>query len=411
MEPMLLQIGSVPSHINDAVDRLNKKCEAVMRSDAELSRFVHPITARQIALLVESMNCYYSNLIEGHGTQPADIERALKHDFSDNKKQRNLQQLSLAHIRVDRLMKICLQNEAMADVCSNEFIGWLHREFYSGMEKAAWGTELIADFTPGKFRSPEDTNRGLVMLGNHADAHVPPDSAHLQLFMARFHQAYRPKAETLIQARLMMAAASHHRLAWIHPFMDGNGRVTRLFSMAYLQAYCNIGEHGLWSLSRGLARGDQYKAMLVNADAQRRGDLDGRGNLSTLALAEFCEYFLDVMQDQINFMGSILDLDGMKERISAYINVTLRGKIKPQGAHLLTEAFIHGEFERGDAGRITGLPERSARDVLSSLISLGLLASDTPKGKVSLRLPAHSLHVLLPGVFPAPNRPLSVATK
>jgi hypothetical protein len=117
------------------------------------------------------------------------------------------------------------------------------------------------------------------------------------------------------------------------------------------------------------------------------------------------------MQDQINFMGSILDLDGMKERISAYINVTLRGKIKPQGAHLLTEAFIHGEFERGDAGRITGLPERSARDVLSSLISLGLLASDTPKGKVSLRLPAHSLHVLLPGVFPAPNRPLSVATK
>jgi hypothetical protein len=177
--------------------------------------------------------------------------------------------------------------------------------------------------------------------------------------------------------------------------------------MAYLQAYCNIGKHGLWSLSRGLARGEKYKTMLMNADAPRRGDLDGRGNLSTLALVEFCDYFLDVMADQIDFMDSMLDLDGMKERISAYIHVTLHGKIKPQAAHLLKEAFIHGEFERGDAGRITGLPERSARDVLASLINLGLLGSDTPKGKVSIRFPEHSLHVLLPGVFSAPNRPLS----
>lgn len=409
MEPMLPPLDSAPPHILDAVGRLTRKTEDIIRRDAELSRLVHPITARQIARLVDAMNCYYSNLIEGHGTRPADIERALKQDFSRDRKQRNLQQLSIAHIRVDRLMKDRLLNDAAVDVCSNEFICWLHKEFYRGMEKDAWGTELITGFTPGRMRSPDDTNRGLVMLGNHADAHVPPDSAHLQLFMSRFHQAYKPKADTLIQRKIIMAAASHHRLAWIHPFMDGNGRVTRLFSMAYLQAYCNIGKNGMWSLSRGLARGDGYKSMMMHADSQRRGDLDGRGNLSTIALVDFCDYFLGVMEDQIAFMGTMLDLDGMKERIVAYINVALHGKIKPHAAHLLSEAFVYGEFERGDAGRITGLPERSARDVLSSLVNLGLLGSDTPKGKVSIRLPEHCLHVLLPGVFPSPNRPLSRA--
>src|SRR5882757_4257055 len=33
-----------------------------------------------LADLVRAMNCYYSNLIEGHDTHPVDIERALKND-------------------------------------------------------------------------------------------------------------------------------------------------------------------------------------------------------------------------------------------------------------------------------------------------------------------------------------------
>lgn len=37
-----------------------------------------------LADLVRSMNCYYSNLIEGHNAHPIDIERALKEDYSTN---------------------------------------------------------------------------------------------------------------------------------------------------------------------------------------------------------------------------------------------------------------------------------------------------------------------------------------
>ena len=46
---------------------------------------------RALSDLVRSMNCYYSNLIEGHDTHPIDIERALKSDYSKDPKKRDLQ--------------------------------------------------------------------------------------------------------------------------------------------------------------------------------------------------------------------------------------------------------------------------------------------------------------------------------
>jgi len=72
----------------------------------------------------------------------------------------------------------------------------------------------------------------------------------------------------------------------------------------------------------------------------------------------------------------------------------------PRRARLLEEALFRGEFERGEIARITGLPERSARRVLSDVVATGLLASDTPKGPVSIRFPADALDVMFPRLFP-----------
>jgi hypothetical protein len=38
------------------------------------------------------------------------------------------------------------------------------------------------------------------------------------------------------------------------------------------------------------------------------GNLDGRGNLSDAALADFCVFFLETMLDQIQFMSGPLGL-------------------------------------------------------------------------------------------------------
>ena len=77
----------------------------------------------------------------------------------------------------------------------------------------------------------------------------------------------------------MAAAAAHHRLLWIHPFLDGNGRVARLMSYAMLLE--TLDTNGIWSIARGLARNvADYKAYLADCEMRRRNDLDGRENLS-----------------------------------------------------------------------------------------------------------------------------------
>jgi Fic family protein len=66
----------------------------------------------------------------------------------------------------------------------------------------------------------------------------------------------------------------------------------------------------------------------------------------------------------------------------------------------LDEALVRGEFERGEVPRITGLPERTAHRVFNDVIAAGLLASESPKGPVSLRFPTETLDVLFPQLFP-----------
>lgn len=216
------------------------------------------------------------------------------------------------------------------------------------------------------------------------------------------HFADRYRFDRLGKAgRIIAMATSHHRFNYIHPFPDGNGRVSRLMSHAMAWA-ADVGAHGLWSISRGLARGSnsrsEYKRMMDLADTPRQDDLDGRGHLSERALIEFVTWFLRVAVDQVDLMSSLFDLNSLASRLRAHVAASRN--LKPEAARLLEEALVRGEFERGDASRIAGLPERTARRVLNDLCAEGLLASATPKGPVSLRFPAHTLEALFPRLYP-----------
>jgi hypothetical protein len=93
--------------------------------------------------------------------------------------------------------------------------------------------------------------------------------------------------------------------------------VTRLFSHAWLREL-GIGSD-LWAVSRGQARQvDQYKKMLMAADEPRRGDLDGRGNLTQQGLNEFCDFFLKTCVDQVAFMEGLLEPTELLRRIEIW---------------------------------------------------------------------------------------------
>ncbi len=384
MEPMLLEESTVLENL--ATDLVAKA--------STLAGRVNPVLAVSIGDLVRSMNCYYSNLIEGHQTLPVDIDRALNNDYAAEPERRDLQKEARAHIEVQRLID---RGEAPSPVVSTKFILWVHREFCQRLpDDLLWvenpDTGERMRVVPGELRQRH------VKVGRH----VPIDPEDIPAFLKRFAEAYSsPMLSTL--RKVIGVAASHHRLLWIHPFLDGNGRVTRLFSHAWLREL-GIGSD-LWAVSRGLARQvNQYKRMLMAADEPRRGDLDGRGNLTQQGLNEFCEFFLKTCVDQVAFMEGLLEPTELLRRIEIWCEEEMRARRLPRGSWpLLKEAVMVGEFPRGKAGEFTGYETRQARTVLSTLIEQGYLTSNSHRSSVRLGLPAKIIDRWFPRLYVAPG--------
>ena len=382
MEPMLPAQGQ--RELEDLAMDLAKKSSA-------LAGTLHPVVRQSMGDLVRSMNCYYSNLIEGHDTHPIDIDKALAGDFSGQPEKRNLQLEAKAHIEVQRMID---RGDAPTVFPAKAFLLWVHREFCSRLPQELLrvenpDTHKIQEVIPGEWRTTE------VSVGRH----VPPLAENIEYFLKRFEEVYSPDNLSQVQQVIAIAAA-HHRLVWIHPFLDGNGRVARLYSHALL-LHSEVGSN-LWSISRGLARKVEiYKSTLMAADAARKGDLDGRGSLSHEELVNFCRFFLETCIDQVGFMTKLLDVDQLLPRMEIHVREEIAGKRLPKGTFLLLrEAFYTGEFRRGKVTEITGYQERQARGILSKLLEKGYLTSATERGPVRLGFPPQAVERWLPGLYP-----------
>jgi len=387
MEPLIPESGRA------ALARLSAE---IFEKAGELkATFPSPQVRSQVAGLVRQMNSYYSNLIEGHKTLPRDIERALQADFSSQEDDRRNQLLSVAHIRAEDAMRARLNQEPELSAYEPDFIRWIHGEFYSHLPGSEWRTTshdgTQHPLTPGEWR---DHN---VDVGRH----TPPDHPALPGFMDRFFAFY---TSTVIPAtdQLIALAAAHHRLVWIHPFGDGNGRVARLQSQAVLIRLGLDGE-GMWTLSRGLARTKrEYFEQLQAADQDRRNDYDGRGNLSDRALAEFCHYFLSQLLDQLEFMVELIAPVRLVKRIENYLRF-VRADLDPRRrehlARLLKALCLEGEVTRGEVAPITGLQSTASRDVIREALRDGLITSPSPKGPLRIAFPNKVAEYYFPNLF------------
>ena len=370
----------------------------IYRKSASLGGQLHPITRGGLVNFLRLTNSYYSNLIEGHSTHPVDIERAINNDFAAEPAVRNRQMEARVHVEVQKIIEAKVK-AGEGRVCSADFIRMIHRFFYERLPKELW---IVRNEESGEKREvvPGYFRQTTVKVGTH----IPPAPEEIASLMKRFSEAYAPESRRGTE-RLLSAAASHHRLAWIHPFLDGNGRVARLFTDCLL-IESGMDGYGLWTISRGFARyRSSYVQRLADADALRQGEVNGRGYLTQRGLDRFCRFFLETCRDQITFMGSLLDLNGMLDRLRGYIELRKRkmipgvSPIKSEAYFLLREAFLAGKFARGEAARITGLGERTARHVLRQLTDEGLLVSDTPKAPVRVAFSAATSTYWLPDLI------------
>lgn len=383
MEPMMPR--------DEATELDDLAIDLVARAN-RLAGQIQPGVRESIGDLVRSMNCYYSNLIEGHDTHPRDIDAALEDHYSDDARKRSLQREARAHIEVQRL--IDYGRDPDEPPTSIKYIQWLHRQFCDRLpEEMLWmenpKTGERIQIIPGEFRDGE------VEVGRH----LPPPANIMHGFLKRFEEAY--DFNRLSKSKAIIAiAASHHRFLWIHPFFDGNGRVARLMAHAMMlrsEVGCSV-----WSISRGLARSSvEYKSKLMEADSPRQGDFDGRGALSASELEKFCMFFLHTAIDQVEFMESLLQPGELLRRMKLYVDDEVSANRLPaRSMSLLREALIVGELERGRAAEVTGYQERRGREVLSKLIAKGLLVSQGPRAPVRLGFPLDVVERWFPQLYP-----------
>jgi Fic family protein len=375
----------------------------VLSRSAKLSGVLTPNSQIGIIDLIRQGNSYYSNLIEDHNTPPAEVEQAMRSDYSTDPAKHNLQVESLAHIHCQEAISLRLAREPDLDPSTPEFLAWVHGQFYEKLpDELKWvenpDTREKIKVIGGEFRKRN------VAVGKH----LPPEHGAIPTFLNRFFETY--KMDKFHGAKPLIAfAAAHHRLMWIHPFLDGNGRVARFYTDACFSTFPVEG-YGLWNVSRGLARNrDGYMRYLGEADAPRQGALDGRGNLSNRTLKQFCEFFLMTCLDQIDYMAGMLQLQALLGRITGYIQARNDKRIPPPPGHtagmkldaakMLQEVLLRGEMGRSEVAALATTARRGS-EILAQLLAEGILISSMPKSPVRLAFPTHLAGHLFPELFP-----------
>lgn len=376
----------------------------IVAASARLEGRLAPVVLEEIKKLLRVINSYYSNLIEGHSTHPVDVERAMNDDYFSDREKRDLQIESLIHIELQEKIIERLRDVPETNVASEDFLLWIHHEFYERLPerlryvKGADGEKVFVE--AGTLRTR------FVEIGRH----LAPAPESLEDFLTRFAEVYNPARMHGLRPLIALAAA-HHRLMWIHPFLDGNGRVTRLFTDAYF-VRCGLSGYGLWNVSRGLARKrDGYINHLAAADFPRENDLDGRGNLSDRTLTGFCRFFLEICLDQAEYMNNLLSLNNFLERLEKYVALRNAGLIAgekgeplsalhPRTANVLKALATTGEISRGEVFGIIEMSERTGRNILKQLLDEGLVLARSEKGAVRLGFPAAAASYWFPDLYP-----------
>jgi len=384
-----------------APEHLERDVVEIMKLDAALHNKIPEPLRRPMVNLLQQVNSFYSNKIEGNPTLPADVLRAQEVPTGE-KAGEDLLEIK-RHIEAQRR----LSNDPIdeVEICTRDSIARLHREFYVGMpEEHMWitvnqETGEKVKLVPGEFRT-----RG-VKVGQH----IPPTAENMRAYLNAFERAYRLDWLHSPTNKLLAAAGAHHRLMWIHPFMDGNGRTGRLFTDQYLRA-AGLGGYGLWTISRGFGRDvDAYYAALKAADQIRGSDPNDRGELSERGLLTFTEYFIGTALDQVRYFSSLLEPQSLSQRIEFYFEMRSRGafpsahkeglpilRIEAKTAYL--ELLTKGPMQRGELQAELKMTDHGIRALLLQMANEGLINLDGRK-PVSLNLSRHSIEFLFPALF------------
>ncbi|NWB87537.1 Fic family protein [Pseudomonas gingeri] len=338
----------------------------------KLTGMVPPEMASRVGGLLRVTSSFYSNLIEGQFTEPLTLAPS-----APKRSRKELSELAMTHIGAqqafERAMTLYAESP-WATFFDPKFIARVHRRLFHGATPEQLRLVDGGLLIPGQLRDEAQKD---VLVGDHA----APASTAVAPMLVRMQQVYGRLPDS--RSRLLATMAYHHRLAWVHPFVDGNGRSIRLIT--HLQLHKLGLASPLWSLSRGLARQQNaYYAFLANADKPRRGDLDDRGQLTQAGLFEFVGFMLETCLDQMRYTEQALNVAQMRARLETIFKWEpriLKAGLKLESARALHILLTQGTISRADFKVFTGLNERTAIEQLKILVNLGIVESLSPKAR------------------------------
>ena len=352
----------------------------------------------ELRRLLRVMYAHDSLALEGLQVSPLEVEQALRSgdapgdrlDEAGARRQRR-QRRVVAHMDTQAALEARWGGWSSQRIWSAQMVRDIHQDLFARLPEADLVLPTGHAMVPGALRRRA---AGVAL-------HAAPAPAAVGALLARWGAVYGGVRRGELQ--LVAVAASHHRLAWIHPFPDGNGRVARLHTHLALGV---LGlTQGLWSPLRGFARGDQaYRAQLAAADAPLADAADGSGERSGQALAAWVAYVLALCRDQVALMSGLLDLSGMKDRIAAclaYEENVVRQGVRSESLRALHYLLLtQSALERSDFKALLGLGERLATAQVTALLKRGLLVTDSPHGKLRFGVPQHALRFYFPALWP-----------
>ena len=362
-----------------------------------------PVSLREpIIYLLRVVNSFYSNKIEGNPTHPAEI----LHVQEEGKQSIPSDDLLEIKQYVEVQTRLANSDISPEFVCTPAFLQNIHKSFYDDLPEKFLEIENpkngeIIRLTPGEFRNRD------VKVGRH----IAPEPEELIRLFSWFERIYHPNQ--IHGTERIFAAASHHRLMWIHPFLDGNGRVGRLFTDNYMPC-AGLGGYGLWSMCRGFGRDTKsYYAALSSADMERQGSNDGRGILSDKGLLKFTEYFIQTALDQVKYFSGLLEPQKLNERIDVYFEMRSRGAlVSSTGKRLpkirieardIYRKLLSGPQRRSDIKKMFKekmhkIGEKTLRTLISQMSNAGLVNAPA-RQPITLALSPSSIELLFPHLW------------
>lgn len=390
----------------DSLGEYQDKIVDLYRADSALNQTIPASIRKSTEWLLRLVNCYYSNKIEGNPTHPKELLRTQEQTSIASSPSAPVLEL-LKHLEVQINSKKGLVDKSR--VTSQEYIKGLHRDFYSGLPEEY----LRVKDSEGKIAYDESGGEILVVPGEYrtrdvqVGMHIPPSSDELARYMSWVEDVY--KLDKIFGLSPVAAAAGlHHRLAWVHPFQDGNGRTIRLITDCYMRN-AGFGGYGLWSITRGFGRNTEayYKALSA-ADKSNSGS-DGRGILSEKGLVNFTKYFIDTALDQVNFFTELLEPRKLGVRIDYYFELRAKGGLPGSNGEELpllkiTARDIYrlllekGSMSRGSICQHLAKGEQTLRPIFKQMEKEGFINAP-PKQDVTLLLSAASVEFLFPHIW------------